>query len=112
MNNDHQTRRIAALNDLSRRTLGVTCRLVQSDGINALPEAEQSAIREAVERFNDFNADNDPHGERDFGAFSHNGERILWKIDYYAPDLMHGNEDPADPRQTVRVLTIMFAEEY
>jgi hypothetical protein len=24
--------------------------------------------------------DNDPHGEHDFGAFDHAGERIFWKI--------------------------------
>jgi Protein of unknown function (DUF3768) len=57
-----------------------------------------------------------PYGEHDFGAFTfdHEGEslRIFWKIDYYAPDLLHGSEDPADPAQTIRVLTIMLAEEY
>jgi hypothetical protein len=31
--------------------------------------------------------DNDPHGEHDFGAFEHEGQRIFWKIDYYAPDM-------------------------
>jgi hypothetical protein len=56
--------------------------------------------------------DNDPQGERDFGAFEHNGDRIFWKIDYYAHDMEHGSEDASDPRQTVRVLTIMLASEY
>lgn len=42
----------------------------------------------------------------------HNGEKIFWKIDYYAPDLVHRSEDPFDTKQTVRVLTIMLAAEY
>lgn len=79
---------------------------------NALPAAEQSAIRQQVETFTDFTADNDPHGERDFGAFEHRSTRIFWKIDYYAPDMEHGSENPADPKQTIRILTIMLASEY
>ena len=42
----------------------------------------------------------------------HNGEKILWKIDYYAPDLVRGTGDPSDTKQTVRVLSIMLASEY
>ena len=103
---------IAQLNDLARKAMGVACRLVQTSGISALPPAEQSAIREKVETFNDFSPDNDPHGERDFGAFQHEGKRIFWKIDYYDRTLTWGSENPADATQTVRVLTIMLASEY
>ena len=106
------TKKIAELNDLCRKAMGVAGLLVRTQGIFALSPEDQSAIREKVETFDAFTEDNDPHGERDFGAFDHNGERIFWKIDYYAPDLMHGTEDPADPKQTVRVLTIMLASEY
>jgi hypothetical protein len=108
------TARIAELNDLCRTAMGVAGRLVQTAGISALPPQIQSAIREKIERFSDFSPDNDPHGERDFGAFNIHGvpEKIFWKIDYYAPDLMHGSENPSDPRQTVRVLTIMLSSEY
>ena len=109
---DTTTSKTAELNDLCRTAMGVAGRLFQTAGINALPLADQSAIREKVETFNTFTPDNDPHGERDFGAFEHNGERIFWKIDYYAPDMEHGSENPADPRQTVRVLTIMLASKY
>jgi Protein of unknown function (DUF3768) len=45
----------------------------------------QSAIREKVELFDSFTEDNEPHGEHDFGAFEHEGQRVFWKIDYYAP---------------------------
>ncbi len=31
--------------------------------------------------FGSFTEDNDPHGERDFGGFKHEGQRISWKID-------------------------------
>jgi hypothetical protein len=105
--------RIAQLNDLCRTAMGVAGQLVQTAGISALPSQIQSAIRERVEAFSDFGPDNDPYGERDFGAFNVPGvpEKIFWKIDYYAPDPMHGSADPSDPQQTVRVLTIMLASE-
>lgn len=104
--------KIAKLNDLCRRAMGIAGKLVQTHGINALSAADQSAIREKVEMFDDFSADNDPHGERDFGAFEHDKQRIFWKIDYYDRSLTWGSENPADPTQTVRVLTIMLASEY
>jgi Protein of unknown function (DUF3768) len=55
----------------------------------------------------EFTADNDPHGEHDFGSFQAAGEAFFWKIDYYDRDLMFGSEDPADPDKTTRVLNIM-----
>jgi Protein of unknown function (DUF3768) len=98
--------------DFCRTAMGVAGRLVQTAGISALPLVDQSAIREKVETFNAFTPDNDPHGERDFGAFIHKGEKIFWKIDYYATGMQRGSEDASDPEQTVRVLTIMLAPEY
>jgi hypothetical protein len=107
-----RTKRIAELNDLFRKAMGVGGRVFQTPGITALPPIDQAAIREKVETFDVFTRNNDPHGEHDFGAFEHDGERIFWKIDYYATDMEHGSEDPSDPTQTVRVLTIMLADEY
>lgn len=103
---------IAEQNDNARKALGVGCRLVQTAGIDALPAADQSRIRELVELFDTFTEDNDPHGEHDFGAFVHNGRRVFWKIDYYDINYQYGSESPEDPKQTRRVLTIMLAEEY
>jgi Protein of unknown function (DUF3768) len=103
---------IAALNDLCRKTMGLAGRVYQTRGITALPAEYQSVIREKVETFDVFTLVNDPYGERDFGAFEHNGERIFWKIDYYDATMTRGSEDPSDAKQTVRVLTIMLASEY
>jgi len=112
MTTDDNPAKIAKLNDLCRKAMGVAGRLVQTAGISSLPPEDQSTIREKVETFDAFTPDNDPHKERDFGAFEHNGERIFWKIDYYDTTLSKGSEDPSDPKQTVRVLTIMLASEY
>jgi len=106
-----KTARIAELNDILRTTF-LTGRVLMTEGIRTLPDATQSRIVEAVQTFEAFPPDNDPHGERDFGALAIEGEKIFWKIDYYAPDMMHGSDDPSDPKQTRRVLTIMLAEEY
>lgn len=107
-----KTAKIAELNDLCRTAMGIAGKVVQTQGIAALPAAEQSAIREKVEKFNAFTPDNDPYGEHDFGAFEHNGEKVFFKIDYYDRSLNYLSEDPADPRKTTRVLTIMKAEDY
>ena len=106
------TNRIASLNDLCRKAMGVAGRVCQTPGISSLSQEDQSAIREKVETFEEFTPDNDPHEERDFGSFTHNGHHILWKIDYYDRTMTNGREDPSDAKQTVRVLTIMLADEY
>jgi len=112
MQHSRTTTRIAALNDLCRRAIGIAGVLVQTEGINALPAHDQSAIRERVERFDAFTENNDPYGEHDFGAFEYNGQRVFWKISYYDPTGTVHSTDPADPAKTVRRLTIMLAEEY
>lgn len=115
-----RTQRITYLNDLLRTHAGdpeapaswVNGRVLITAGIAAMDIADQAAILLKVNTFDAFNADNDPHGEHDFGAFDYHGQRIFWKIDYYDPNLTTGSEDPADPGRTARVLTIILAEEY
>lgn len=81
-------------------------------GINALPPEQQLAILHAVQSFDEFSPEDDPHGEHDFGCINHDGQRVFFKIDYYDNQLEGGSEDPADPQQTTRVMTIMLAHEY
>ena len=72
----------------------------------------QREILTALRRYDDFDADNDPYGEHDFGMITAQGHEILFKIDYYDQDLVRHSPDPSDPAVTHRVLTIMLAEDY
>ena len=104
--------RIAELNDLFR-TQGIgTGSVMITAGIQALGEDFMQKAIEAVRGFNAFDKDNDPWGERDFGAIDLEGEKIFFKIDPYNLDCTAGSENPANARITHRVLTIMLAQEY
>lgn len=112
-NPSKRAQRIAELNDKFRTALGVyPGKVVQTHGISSLSQADQSAIREKVETYTDFNEGNNPYGERDFGKIVHNGETIFWKIDYYDLAYEYGSEKPEDATVTRRVLTILLAAEY
>jgi len=87
-------------------------RVFLTAGVDALPDVGKSAVLELVRTFRDFDRDNDPHHEHDFLNFQYDGERYFAKIDYYAPSMNAGSDDPSDPEKTARVLTIMRADEY
>jgi len=105
------TKTIAALNDRFRRTLAGG-KVVLSADIAALPEAAREHIICKVRAFDTFDAEDDPYGEHDFGAFEALGKTVFWKIDYFDEAMAAGSAEPSDPAVTTRVLTIMFAEEY
>ena len=81
-------------------------------GVYALPDMVKAAALQKAATFDQFNENNDPHGEHDFGSFEFAGKTIFWKIDCYDRDLNYGSPDPSDENVTERVLTIMLAEEY
>jgi hypothetical protein len=120
MNETNTTRTIAQQNDAFRARLQlptfgtpvVRGHSVMTCGVVSLGAVAQIEIAALVRDFANFTPDNDPHREHDFGALDYNGTRVFWKIDYHAPDMEHGSEDPADPAKTMRVLTIMLASEY
>ena len=108
-----QRDRIARLNDMARKAMGVACTAVATVGFRSLSASDQSRVRELIETYVAFDEDNDPHGERDFGCVYQLGdgqwtterprmcdderERVFWKFDYYDRELRFGSEDAANP---------------
>ena len=103
--------RIRELNDAFRKTL-VGGQVMLTQGVNSLASDIRAAAILRVATFSDFDPCNDPDGEHDFGSFDLADQKFFWKIDYYAPDLRVGSDDPSDIAKTTRVLTLMLAEEY
>jgi hypothetical protein len=106
-----RSERIAQLNDLLRKsaTGGV---IMITRGVRGLKGFSPFELMAALSAYDGFDADNDPHGERDFGDLEIFGADLLWKIDYYDKNVLYGSDDPADLDKTTRVLTILLAEEY
>jgi len=75
--------------------------LVMTRGVASLPPDEVAEIMTKVRDFDEFNEDNDPWKQHDFGSFQHNGHKIFWKIDDY------GGAEGFN-----LVLTVMLADEY
>jgi hypothetical protein len=111
MSKGDKSARIRELNDLLRRTFAGG-KVVMTDGVAALPEADLAQLLARVRSFDAFTNDNDPYGEHDFGSVELAGKTYFFKVDYYALDMDGGSEDPANPAKTTRVLTIMRADEY
>ena len=104
--------KIRTLNDLYRtKGIGVGKTMVTASIVDLGPAFQLAALLK-VRTFTDFNPDNNPHHENDFGAFEIDGRKVFFKFDYYDRVLQYGSEDPSDPMQTCRVLTIMLAEDY
>jgi len=103
--------RIRTLNDRLRRT-HVGGRILMTQGVMSMGPEGVVRTMLAIAKADDFNEDNDPYGEHDFGAVTVSGQRVFWKIDYYDQSLSSQAVDPTDAKECVRVLTIMLAEEY
>ena len=102
---------IRSLNDRFRKTFTGGA-VVITAGIAALDEATRQRIFAAIQQFDDFDEDNDPWAEHDFGAVEVDSERVFFKIEYYDLTRAMRSEDPADPAKTERVMTIMLSDEY
>jgi len=81
--------------------ISVENRLLITRGVMELSTKDVHEILMKVKNFDDFNEENDPWKEHDFGSFDYKGKEIFWKIDDY--EGMEGYN---------LILTIMLAEEY
>jgi hypothetical protein len=107
-----KTERIRRLNDAVRRGSDGNGRIMITAGVQAMGSGFIDEARKAVAAFDSFSADNDPHGEHDFGAITIQNEKLFFKIDYYDLSLSAHSPDASDPQVTKRILTIMLASEY
>ena len=103
--------RIRALNDELRKT-GAGGKTYLTPGIIAKGAEFVAKATAAVRDFDDFTNDNDPWQEHDCATLDVDGEVVMFKVDYYDENMEYGSPDPADPRLTRRVLTIMLASDY
>lgn len=109
---DDRSQRIRELNDALRQDPSKGKLMITDDIASLAYQRGLAEILTAVRNDADFTEDNDPYGEHDFGKVEIGNEVVWWKIDYYAPSLDAGSEDPSDTTQTTRVMTIMTPSEY
>ena len=73
--------------------------------VASLPDTEVAHLLQLTQSFDNFNENNDPHHEHDFGSVEAFGSTWFWKFDYYDETCEyfgHANH----------VLTLMASEEY
>jgi hypothetical protein len=104
---------IATLNDeMRQKPFGPGKRTVVTRAVNHMGADFMKRALAAIAGFRTFTSGNNVHLERDYGAFDLDNYKLMFKIDYLDVDGVLASEDPSDPAQTLRVMTIMFASEY
>lgn len=103
--------KIRLLNDQLRKTF-MGGKVMLTVGVCELNENDRAELLNKVKTFDNFNPDNDPNQEHDFGAIDFKGATYFWKIDYYDNDYLYLSPDAANEDLTNRVLTIMRGDEY
>lgn len=113
---------IAAQNDAFRRLacLGTAPdqpmpgRMIVTRTLMAAGDGFVAEAVKAAGEFDTFEPENDPEGWHDFGSVTIRGETVFWTIDLYeaGSDFRYGAETPSNPATTMRVLTIMMAQDW
>ena len=111
---------IAAQNDAFRKSIAQFAtgpdvpkgKVVMTRGV-----AEQSADfqRELITKvigFDAFDNDSDPYGWHEMGVIEIGDQTVWFKIDLLDVNYAYGAEDPTNPDQTRRVMTLLFPSKY
>lgn len=114
--NDLVKEDIAKINDTIRNHLcecsyknhKINAQVVVTSSVSTHPK--RKAILNAARFFDSFTEENDPYKEHDCAYFEVDGERFMFKMDYYDNCYEYG-EDPYIKIDCNRVLTIMHASE-
>jgi Protein of unknown function (DUF3768) len=102
---------IRDLNDAFRKNFSLG-KVILTSGIQSLGKIKIANVLNEISNFNSFSKDNDPYDEHDFGSIEQDDGKVFWKIDYYDLSIENHSEDAADESKTIRVMTVMLAEEY
>lgn len=125
--NQEQRRRAAELNDAARGAMDVACIVETTAQFRRLSAEDQSQIRAAVARYDLWTIAEGHGANRDFGViFKHADgiwsqetprggdpiEAIFWRIVCLDRTQTQVSQCPWDETRSIRVLTLMCAEEY
>ena len=83
-----------------------------TESVAALPDMVKASALEKVAAFQEFNEENDPRHEHDYGSFDHCDREVWWKIDYFDVKLEYASPDPTDTLLTKRIMTIGLAQDW
>jgi hypothetical protein len=103
---DHRQAKIIALNDRLRTTFGGG-RVQTAAGMFDLDARLRGRALCVMSRWKKF----DEISEHDCGAFIFAGYKFEWQIEYRGKDGTGFSPDPADPDQTLRILTLTATDD-
>jgi hypothetical protein len=85
-------KKIIELNDAFRKFGDGNGKIFFTQKVQVLPLSKLKELVRKMIAFDDFNADNDPYGEHDFGVIYEDGIKYFWIIDYYDLSIMDFHE--------------------
>ena len=111
---------IAAQNDAFRKSIAQFAtgphvpkgKVVMTRGVAEQSEKFQRELITKVITFDAFDSDSDPYGWHEMGVIEIGDQTVWFKIDLLDVNYAYGAEDPTNPDQTRRVMTLLFPSEY